>query len=38
VVGSTSLVQIDEVLAHQRIQAAFHHFSETISSYGGITR
>ena len=38
VVGSTSLVQIDEALAHQRIQAAFQHFSETISSYGGITR
>ena len=38
VVDSTSLVQIDEVVAHQRIQAAFHSFSETISSYGGITR
>jgi len=37
VVGSTSLVQQNETLAHQRIQNAFHHFSETISSYGGIT-
>ena len=38
VVGSTSLVQQNERLAHERIQAAFHHFSETIISYGGITR
>jgi len=37
VVGSTVLVQNNEVLAHERIQAAFHKFSETISSYGGIT-
>ncbi len=37
VVGSTSLVQQNEMLAHQRIQTAFHQFSETISSYGGIT-
>ena len=37
VVGSTSLVQQDETLAHKRIQATFHQFSETISSYGGVT-
>jgi TolB-like protein/class 3 adenylate cyclase len=37
VVGSTSLVQKNETLAHERIQAAFHKFSETIHSYGGIT-
>ena len=38
VVGSTSLVQQNETLAHERIQAAFHHFSETIKTYGGIAR
>ena len=38
VVGSTSLVQKNETLAHERIQAVFHQFSETISSYGGVTR
>jgi adenylate cyclase len=38
VVGSTSLVQKNETLAHERIQAVFHQFSETINSYGGITR
>ena len=38
VVGSTSLVQKNETLAHERIQAAFHQFSETINSYGGVTR
>jgi hypothetical protein len=32
-VGSTSLVQKNEALAHERIQAAFHQFSETINSY-----
>ena len=37
VVGSTSLVQKNESLAHKRIQAAFHHFSETINAYGGTT-
>ena len=37
VVGSTSLVQKNETLAHERIQAAFRQFSETIDSYGGIT-
>ncbi len=38
VVGSTALVQKDEVLAHQRIQTVFHQFSETITSYGGRTQ
>jgi len=38
VVGSTALVQKNEVLAHKRIQAAFHHFSETIETYGGTAR
>jgi adenylate cyclase len=38
VVGSTSLVQQNETLAHERIQAAFHHFSKTIKTYGGIAR
>jgi adenylate cyclase len=38
VVGSTLLVQKNEALAHERIQAAFHQFSDTIDSYGGITR
>ena len=35
VVGSTLLVQKNESLAHQRIQAAFNSFSETIAAYGG---
>jgi len=38
VVGSTSLVQKNETLAHERIQTIFHAFSETINSYGGKTR
>ena len=38
VVGSTLLVQQNETLAHERIQAVFHHFSETIKAYGGVTR
>jgi TolB-like protein/Flp pilus assembly protein TadD len=38
VVGSTTLVQQNETLAHERIQAAFHHFSKTIKTYGGVTR
>jgi adenylate cyclase len=37
VVGSTSLVQKYETLAHQRIQGAFDRFSESIRAYGGIT-
>ncbi len=35
VVGSTGLVQLDESLAHQRIQGAFQRFSETIANHGG---
>jgi adenylate cyclase len=38
VVGSTTLVQQDETIAHQRIQSAFHRFSEIIEAYGGSTR
>ena len=38
VVGSTSLVQKDEALAHQRIQDVFSNFSKTIDSYGGVTQ
>jgi TolB-like protein/class 3 adenylate cyclase len=36
VVGSTALVQRNETLAHERIQAAFHQFAGTIATYGGI--
>ena len=36
VVGSTSLVQKNETLAHERIQDTFRRFSETIASHGGI--
>ena len=36
VVGSTSLVQINETLAHERIQSLFRQFSETISKHDGI--
>jgi adenylate cyclase len=35
VVGSTALVQSNEILAHQRIQDTFRRFSETIVSHGG---
>ena len=35
VVDSTSLVRLDEVLAHERIQGAFRRFSEIIASHGG---
>lgn len=38
VVGSTTLVQQNETLAHERIQAAFTGFSETLKNYGGQTR
>ena len=38
VVGSTSLVQQNETLAHQRIRKTFNNFSETIRTYSGITR
>ena len=36
VVGSTSLVQKNETLAHERIQEAFRRFSETIGNYAGV--
>ena len=36
VVGSTALVQLNETLAHQRIQDTFRRFSETIATNGGI--
>jgi len=35
VVGSTTLVQRDESLAHERILDAFRRFSETVQSYNG---
>ena len=35
VVGSTTLVQKDEVLAHARIQAAFQRLAETTKTYSG---
>lgn len=36
VVGSTSLVQQHETLAHKRIQETFHKLAEKIETYGGI--
>lgn len=36
VVGSTSLVQKNETLAHARIQDTFRQFSKIIDSYGGV--
>ena len=36
VVGSTVLVQQNETLAHERIQAAFQRFSETIKHHDGV--
>jgi len=38
VVGSTALVQANESLAHQRIQACFKNFAGIIESYGGAAR
>jgi adenylate cyclase len=38
IVGSTSLVQKNETLAHERIQHVFQQFSITIKSYRGMTR
>jgi adenylate cyclase len=35
VIGSTTLVQRDETLAHERIRDTFERFSETIQAYGG---
>ncbi len=36
IVGSTTLVQKNETLAHERIQDTFRRFSETISKHDGI--
>ena len=36
VVGSTALVQLNETVAHERIQDTFRRFSKTIGNYGGI--
>ena len=36
IVGSTALVQIDEGLAHERIQNAFQRLSQLVHYYGGI--
>lgn len=38
VVGSTALVQLDETLAHERMQDAFLRFSAIINTYGGATQ
>jgi class 3 adenylate cyclase len=38
VVGSNALVQQNETLARDRIQVAFHRFSETIENYQGIAQ
>ena len=35
VVGSTALVQLDERVAHERIQDGFRRFSNMIKAYGG---
>ena len=37
IVGSTSLFQKNEAIAHQRIQTTFQNPSKTIASYGGLT-
>jgi adenylate cyclase len=36
VVGSTALVQENEVLAHQRIQHSFRQLSQVVADYGGV--
>jgi class 3 adenylate cyclase len=36
IVDSTALVQLNETLAHSRIQEAFRRFSDAIKAYGGI--
>ncbi|RLA11949.1 MAG: hypothetical protein DRQ59_08695 [Gammaproteobacteria bacterium] len=38
IVGSTTLVQKNETLAHQRIQSLFKSFTKTIDAYRGTTR
>ncbi len=38
IVGSTTLVQHNETIAHERIQSAFRRFAAVIEAYGGSTR
>ena len=38
VVGSTALVQMNETLAHERIQDVFQRFSQTITQHNGTTQ
>ena len=38
VIGSTALVQLNETVAHQRIQDAFQRFSQTITRHNGTTQ
>lgn len=38
VAGSTALVQLNQALAHQRIQSCFKGLAEAVADYGGITR
>jgi adenylate cyclase len=38
VIGSTALVQLNETVAHKRIQNAFNRFSQAITRHSGTTR
>ena len=38
VIGSTALVQLNETIAHERIQDAFQRFSQTITRHNGTTQ
>ena len=38
VIGSTALVQLNETVAHQRIQDAFQRLSQTITQHNGTTQ
>ncbi|MGI9319398.1 MAG: adenylate/guanylate cyclase domain-containing protein [bacterium] len=38
IIGSTALVQLDESVAHRRMQDAFQRLSQAISEHGGATR
>jgi adenylate cyclase len=38
VIGSTALVQLNETVAHQRIQDVFQRFSQTITQHNGTTQ
>ncbi len=38
VIGSTALVQLNETIAHDRIQDAFQRFSKTITRHNGTTQ